>query len=387
MLKINTNMKKVYAALVLFQIIIFSKSSFAQIPPTTRTLQWNLAGARNWPTVAVGNTWDNKANWINTATGLAPATNVTNGDKLIIPAAGNITVNASMTITFTNFIIEIQGNGRITIGRGFDLNLSATNNTAINLVSVAVGRGLILQRKAAGVGGANTTITMNGRIKALNTSTATNLTFTIITSAHALATDASTAVVTGFGGFIAGTLPVVLTSFNANLTTGKKVAISWTTQQEVNADFFDVEKSADGLNWKSIGTVKAAGYSSSPRSYSYIDNNPFKGSNFYRVRINDLDGKFGFTPVKNVRLDEAGRISLYPNPSTDVLNISLGELPLSDWSISLFNSQGQILIQKKFSKNTTIVSLPVNSYATGNYILKIADGNSIQSNKIIINHH
>ncbi len=370
-------------SLILVQVML---TSFAQSVPTTRTLQWNLTGAKTWPNVTVGNPWSNAANWINTATGLAPATNVTSGDKLIIPTAGNISVNASMTITFTNFVIQVQNNGRITIQRGFDLNLSGAN-TSINLVSVAANRGIVVQRKAAGAGGANTTVTINGIVKALNTSTASNLTIPAVTSMYAISTSAAAATITGFGGFIAGTLPVVLTSFNANLTNGRKVAISWTTQQEVNSDFFDVQKSADGLNWRSIGTLKAAGNSSNPVAYSFTDNNPQKGSNFYRIRMNDLDGKFSFTPVKNVYLNEAGRISLYPNPTTDVLNISLGTAPAADWSISLYDNSGHMMMQGKYNKATTAISVPVQDYPSGYYVLKIMDGNSVQSNKFIINHH
>jgi Secretion system C-terminal sorting domain len=378
-------MKKFYSFFAMLAVCLMpALGTFAQLG-TTRSLTW-AAGNQNWPTSTTSIDWKDKNNWINNATGLAPVTNVTNGDKLIIPTTGSpvISVTASMTITFTNFIIQVEGNGLIDIGRGFDLNLSAATNTAVNLVAVNANKGLSLQRAQ---GATNTTLTMNGRIKALNTSNSTAFTLPTLTSANALGSDVLVATVTGIGGFLAGALPVVLSNFTANLTTGKKVAISWTTQQELNSGFFDVQKSADGVNWKSIGTVKAAGYSSNPISYNAVDLNPSKGSNFYRLRMNDLDGKFAFSPVKIVRLDGSGRISLYPNPSTDVLNISLGEVPSADWSVSLFNNAGQMMIQKRYNKNTTTVALPVNSYPAGNYVLKITDGKNVQTNKLIISHH
>jgi hypothetical protein len=378
-------MKKIYTALVLIQMCLLASTSFAQIP-TTRTLKWNLTGNKNWPTVGAGNSWDNKANWINTATGLAPATNVANGDKLIIPSTSglNILITSSFTIPFTNFVIEIQGNGEIDIQSGVTLTLSGAV-TGFNLLGVTSTNGLTLQARK-NPGAIPTQLIMNGIVKALNT-TASAITTTTTTTSHALSIDPAAAVVTGYGGFLTGALPVILTSFNASLTSGKQVTLSWTTEQEVNSDFFDVEKSVDAVNWNSIGTLKAAGSSSNPLTYNFVDNNPSKGSNFYRVRINDLDGKFVYTPVKNVRLNESGKISLFPNPSSDVLNISLGDAPAADWSVSLINYSGQMLIQKKFSKNTSTVSIPVYNYPSGNYLLRITDGKTIQTNKLMISHY
>ncbi len=374
-------MKKIYCALLSFVLIsALNTNLFAQ----TRILKWNLAGNQNWPTVGGANTWDKKANWINLATGLAPATDVASGDKVIIPnvAGVNILVTANMTITFTNFVLEIQGSGEVDIQDGIVLTMSGAN-TAVNLSAVTNTNGLTLQARR-NPGNVQTQLIMNGIVKARNTSNASINTG--VTTGNATSTAAANAAVTGFGGFITGSLPVVLTSFNANLTNANNVDISWTTQQEVNSDYFDIQKSSDGVKWLSIGTVKAAGYSSNPHSYAYTDNNPSSGANFYRVRINDLDGKFGFTPVRNVFMSTAGKMNIYPNPATDVLNISLGKTPTADWSVIVYNNSGQAMVNKKFNKNTTTVSLAINHYPAGNYTLRITDGNSVQSNRFVISH-
>src|ERR1700712_4899518 len=77
---------------------------------------------------------------------------------------------------------------------------------------------------------------------------------------------------------IAGSLPVVLVGFSTNLTSNNKIAISWTTQQEVNTDCFNVEKSNDGIAWECIATVKAIGNSAIPVTYNAEDLFPLKGS-------------------------------------------------------------------------------------------------------------
>ena len=190
-----------------------------------------------------------------------------------------------------------------------------------------------------------------------------------------------------FAQATAGSLPVVLVGFNANLTTSKEIAISWTTQQQIITDCFDVEKSSDGNSWRTIVTVKSTGTSSIPVTYTTHDAFPLKGTNFYRVRIKSLNGDVGYTIIKIVRMTSPGRITIYPNPSVSIVNISLGEVPQGDWNLSFINNLGKVIVQKKYSRYTTTVSLPVGDYINGNYNLEITDGNFRQSNKLMINHN
>jgi len=183
-----------------------------------------------------------------------------------------------------------------------------------------------------------------------------------------------------------GTLPVLI-NISANLTDGNKVAVSWTILQKVNTDCFDVEKSNDGISWRSIATVKPCNDSAVPFTYNMIDASPLKGSNLYRIRIKDVNGLIGLTVIKNVRVNATGRMSMYPNPSANLVNISLGQVPRSDWYITIVNHLGQVVVQKRYSKSTTMVSLPVNNYPAGNYTVEIREGDSRQSNALMINHN
>ncbi|MGB4844279.1 MAG: hypothetical protein WBP16_07430, partial [Ferruginibacter sp.] len=83
-------------------------------------------------------------------------------------------------------------------------------------------------------------------------------------------------------------LPVLFTQFNVkcNNTT---VDIKWKTAQELNSSHFNVLRSTDGSNWTIIGTVPAAGNSSTEKSYSFVDLNPATGIIFYRIAEVDLD--------------------------------------------------------------------------------------------------
>lgn len=178
----------------------------------------------------------------------------------------------------------------------------------------------------------------------------------------------------------------VLVSVAVNVTPGNKVVISWTMLAKVNTDYFDVERSRDGISWQSVAIIKADVNAVVPTTYTALDQSPLKGSAFYQVRIKDLNGTVTVTAIKTVWINGLASASLYPNPASQQVNILPGQLPHADWSVSIINSSGQLMVQKRYSKNTTLASLPVNAYAAGNYIVQIAEGSSLQSAQLMIHH-
>jgi len=181
-------------------------------------------------------------------------------------------------------------------------------------------------------------------------------------------------------------LPVSL-KMDASLAGSNKVAVSWTVLVKLETDYFDLEKSQDGIRWRSITVVKSDSSTTVPFTYTAFDVFPVKGANFYRIRIKDMVGRTTFTPVKTVRVTRLCNISVYPNPSSGQVNIALGELPATDWYVSLITTEGQIILQKKYSRNSTAVCLPVHNIATGSYVLEIIDGDSKQQKRLMINHN
>jgi hypothetical protein len=133
-------------------------------------------------------------------------------------------------------------------------------------------------------------------------------------------------------------LPVELLSFEAK-KSNSKVDLYWSTASEVDNDYFEIQHSYNNIIWNSIGKVKGNGNSSSINNYSFIDNNPYNGINYYRLKQVDYDGKFTFSTVISVNF-EMLNINIYPNPSTGIVNIE----NLSDGSkIELYDMNSRIL--------------------------------------------
>ncbi|RYE18475.1 MAG: hypothetical protein EOP51_21880, partial [Sphingobacteriales bacterium] len=107
--------------------------------------------------------------------------------------------------------------------------------------------------------------------------------------------------VTGFGGFILQThftaLPVSWASFTAQ-KSGEKVLLQWKTNNEINANRFVILHGNDGIHFTAIGTVQAAGNSSTLQRYSFTHNAPLPQVNFYRIEQQDFDGKKNYSDIR-----------------------------------------------------------------------------------------
>ncbi|WBA44392.1 FG-GAP-like repeat-containing protein [Hymenobacter canadensis] len=116
-------------------------------------------------------------------------------------------------------------------------------------------------------------------------------------------------------------LPVELTAFTAQASGPRAVRLAWTTASEKNSQQFDVERSLNGTRFERLGTVAAAGSSTSPRSYGFNDNQVPRTLSpqvplYYRLKQVDADGTFSYSPVRVVTLAGAAEgLALYPNPA------------------------------------------------------------------------
>ena len=127
------------------------------------------------------------------------------------------------------------------------------------------------------------------------------------------------------GGYLSNLLlPIELLDFVAEAKSGK-VTLKWTTASEKNAESFNIQRSADGVNFKTIGNLPAKGNSSVRTDYKFVDPAPNAGLAYYRLEQKDLDGKLTYSKQVsaslNVNANTIAIKSLQPNPSNGVFNL------------------------------------------------------------------
>jgi hypothetical protein len=166
-----------------------------------------------------------------------------------------------------------------------------------------------------------------------------------------------------FSGLFA--LPVSWLSFTAQ-KNNDQVLLTWRTAHEQNSRNFLVQRSLNGVDWKTIGTIAAAGNSNTESAYSFTDAFPVNSINYYRLLQQDYDDKFGYSKVVSVSMIGSPiTLRIINNP---VINNQLKLLVNKATAVTIRNSDGKILLQKQL--NIGIQTIDLSSFNKGFYFLQ-----------------
>jgi len=173
-------------------------------------------------------------------------------------------------------------------------------------------------------------------------------------------------------------LPVNLVDFQVKRVENATV-LYWQTSEEKNSDFFEIQQSKDAKKWNRLGTVNAANESTSNKDYSFDDAAERYGTQYYRLKMVDIDGSFAFSKIQSIRLGSAGLISAYPNPVVDKLLIGSKEVLAS---VKMTDLTGRQFLELSKPKPGQEVSLK--NYPAGTYLVKVeTTSGKVQVIKII----
>ena len=168
-------------------------------------------------------------------------------------------------------------------------------------------------------------------------------------------------------------LPVTFVSFEIKkVAEGNKLV--WKTTAEIANKGFEIERSADGRIFASIGFINGNGDSQTLKSYSFTDAQPFADS-YYRLKQWDWDGSFEYSKIVWVRADNAAAAA-FPNPVGDFVYIrnAANFSPISIKNMQGFSVHESVLLPGK----------PVETRSLQNGMYMISVGN--ERLKVWVNH-
>jgi hypothetical protein len=186
-------------------------------------------------------------------------------------------------------------------------------------------------------------------------------------------------------------LPVTIVDFTATLVHPKDVLVSWSTSSEINAAYFDVERSTDGATYSSIGQVAANGTSSEINNYSFNDYMIPVGATilYYQLKIVDKDGNATYSKIVPIRLDQTSiAVSIYPNPASDYTVMNITATAAATGQMKLIDNSGRQIMLKTFNLNSGNNSLLIDnlgSLSKGVYFVQLVVGGSTYNEKLIKN--
>lgn len=299
--------------------------------------------------------------------------------------------NPAATRTKWGFAISAKGPGGTTIG-----SFSTTNNNPALDTAAVNNTGLFpgeLQSYMAPLIAASTSYTYRSLIW---TSPATGSgTVTFYFAGNAANGDGiNTALDSVYIGTHTSTqsvLPITLYAFSA-VIKNNNVLLSWQTSQEINSNYFTIEKSYDNKSFSDIGRIEASGNSSLSRMYSFTDNDPsyFEKPIYYRLAMVDKDGKKAYSKISNVLLKATATFikGIYPNPlkAGNVLHVNFVSKESQLLLVKLIDNTGRLVKNTEISadKGSNILDIDIPGIAAGNYKLIIkSDGGLFQQSLLI----
>ena len=184
------------------------------------------------------------------------------------------------------------------------------------------------------------------------------------------------------GGFSnAGPLPIELLSF-AGKRVDNTIQLHWVTASEQNNDYMEVQRSENGKTFARLGTVPGRGDSYEQIAYSYVDERPLPGVNYYRLRQVDFDGKEEYHKVIAVlfkdKEEKAQGITLFPTVVSEQLNFALHQEAATNGEYYISDLSGRVLLRQPFEQGMQQQSIPVHRLPRGQYILTVQTGREMQ---------
>lgn len=173
-------------------------------------------------------------------------------------------------------------------------------------------------------------------------------------------------------------LPIDLLSFAAVCNNGK-VNLTWATASEKNNDHFTIERSKDGINYETIGTIAGARNSNQTLNYSFVDKEPLEGTSYYSLKQTDIDGQNEKLKVITVSCDDGIEFTIYPNPGTGKFIVEGTE---QNSNIIITDVLGQTILQTKSTGGKTEIDL--SNCLNGIYFIRVISKNGPATKKIII---
>ncbi len=171
-------------------------------------------------------------------------------------------------------------------------------------------------------------------------------------------------------------LPVEFISLNATSMNGYN-EITWSTATEMNADYFSVEKSVDGISFFEIGFVDAIGNSQERIDYSFVDDEQERQTVYYRLRQVDLDGEFVYQGPVFLDYSADESLTFVPNPVENIGEINYFFKAKKEYLIEVRGVNGRILLADYLNPQNNVFSYPIltDQLAKGLYFVSITSEN------------
>lgn len=197
--------------------------------------------------------------------------------------------------------------------------------------------------------------------------------------------------VTSFGNGLkmgllsSGTLPLKLIAFSGQRQNGIN-QLQWTTENESGGDKFDLERSTDGVVFRSIANIPGNGQPSG--RYTYADNTS-AAEMYYRLKIVTANGTVSYSSVLLLKetMDLITDIRLLTNPVKGIIPLQVNSAVNEMMRLTLSDLSGKIIQQRsvKITAGINQVNMALPSVAAkGMYLLQAENASIKKTIRVLV---
>ncbi|MEO8110612.1 MAG: Ig-like domain-containing protein [Ginsengibacter sp.] len=185
---------------------------------------------------------------------------------------------------------------------------------------------------------------------------------------------------------VASTLPLKLLSFTGKVQNDF-INLFWETTNERNVLGFEIER-MNAANWNKIEFVPANNSGLISNQYMFTDSFPAIGSNYYRLKIIDVDGRFIYSDIISFEVNPRKNLIYqnFPNPLSNFTTIKFEIAQKASVKVIVYNSIGmQVAVLLNEIKQPGVYKIEWNAsnVAQGDYFYKVIVGESVVTNKMV----
>jgi len=278
--------------------------------------------------------------------------------------------NNLYTITSGNYALNTTGG---VIGVSLAGTTSVLDDVTIRVISSSTGAVLFTctQTPANFISANQICVTYSG----LTAGTAVRYQF-VFNTANGASGDGTIVFDNFSNGGSAALLPVKLDNFEA-ANDGSGIKLNWSSSEEKGVARYEVERSADGVNFRAIGSVTA----DNRRNYSFVDVQPTSANNFYRLRMIDVDGVSRISHIVSVKSKVGKGIETYPNPVRDRMVVQHPKA-VTGTVLQVVNLTGQVVRSTQVPVNAVVTPLELTGLSNGTYYIVYRSGSESFSQRI-----
>jgi len=321
-----------------------------------------------------------------------------NGGGIVLIKANAITTNCSgsVSITANGVAAGVSGNdGAGGGGAGGTIVLQAGTVSAIAACPLAIqasgGDGGDVGNTSAhggGGGGGQGAVYSSVSLSVANVTATTANGIGGTNSSAAGASTAGNGTGTSNTGVVSGVmsaLPVTLVAFTAAVKE-KEVLINWSTSGQYQNQLFNIQRSADGQAFTSIGTVTGTSTDMNTRNYSFTDKSVLAGKRFYRLEMINLQGSEDYSATVVVNATQTQTVLVaYPNPARQQFVIQVGGAGNTAYELLVTDLSGKPVYHNTYQSVNNLIGVTLSRVLSpGTYMLKLTGNNTTQFGKIMI---